>query len=196
MSLFVKICGVTSTSLAETCVRAGADAIGLVLTDSPRRVSMLHAATIADDVRGRVQVVAVFRKPSPEIVQRALDIVRPDLVQADHGHLNPARPDLQLPVFREGSSLSQASGRFLYEGAQSGIGYRVDLSAAREASQLGEMVLAGGLSPANVEESIQAIRPHGVDVSSGVESSPGIKEPDLIREFVRAARAADRVAVQ
>lgn len=195
MSLFVKICGVTSTTIAEACARAGADAIGLVLAESPRRLSLLHAAAIADEVRGRVKVVSVFRRPSPETVQRSLDVVRPDLVQADHDHLDGLFGELRLPVFREGSPLTDAHGMFLYEGSESGVGQRVDIEEAAAAAQHGQMILAGGLNPDNVGEAVSAIRPFGVDVSSGVESSPGNKEPELIYDFLEAARSTEEVAV-
>jgi phosphoribosylanthranilate isomerase len=104
-----------------------------------------------------------------------------------------------VPVFREGvdSPEAVAAGltghhrRFLYEGVESGIGRKVDWGRASRISTIGEMSLAGGLSPDNVVEAIRRVMPFGVDVSSGVEAAPGVKDPVLIRRFVESARSVD-----
>ena len=97
----------------------------------------------------------------------------------------------RLPVLRSGVALPPVlPRRFLYEGPQSGAGATVDWDGARELAARAELVLAGGLSAANVTAAISRARPFGVDVSSGVESAPGIKDVVRIREFVAAARAA------
>ena len=80
---------------------------------------------------------------------------------------------------------------FVYEGADSGTGQTVDWSRAAEVAASGRMILAGGLTPGNVGAAIAAVRPWGVDVSSGVESAPGKKDENLIREFIGAVRAAE-----
>jgi phosphoribosylanthranilate isomerase len=97
-------------------------------------------------------------------------------------------------VFREGRVRddTELPETFLFEGPQSGHGEPVDWSAAAKFAARGQMMLAGGLDAANVARAVLTVRPYGVDVSSGVESSPGVKDPDRIHEFVMAARAAEQ----
>lgn len=176
---------------AETCVDAGVDAIGFVFSESPRQVSALEAAAISSVIPENVARVAVFRRPGPDEIERSLAVFRPDIIQADHECL-PDRSDVNLlPVYRESLDTNPDQRRFLYEGPVSGIGQTVDLSRAAGVARLGEMILAGGLRPDNVGRAIARVRPFGVDVSSGVESEPGVKNLALIRSFVSAARAAE-----
>lgn len=190
MSLFVKICGITSVEAGAAAVEAGADAVGFVFAPSPRQVTTAEALAISGQLPSRVLRVAVFRRPGPEEIEEVLSVFTPDLVQADHDVLTGAEPVATLPVFHSSGSDLPEGGRFLYEGPVSGSGQLVDLRAASRVARLGEMVLAGGLTPDNVDGAIEAVRPFGVDVSSGVEMSPGRKDPSLIRSFVAAARAA------
>ena len=96
-----------------------------------------------------------------------------------------------LPVVRAGAALPEPlPARLLFEGPVSGTGETADWERARELALRTRLVLAGGLRPANVAAAIARVRPYGVDVSSGVESQPGVKSPALILEFVKAARAA------
>jgi phosphoribosylanthranilate isomerase len=81
---------------------------------------------------------------------------------------------------------------FVYEGAESGAGETVDWSRAAGIAERGSMILAGGLTPGNVAEAITRVRPWGVDVSSGVESERGVKDSELIRQFIGAVRAAEK----
>ncbi len=192
MSLFVKICGVTDIPTAEVCVESGADALGLVLASSPRQVDLQDAKTIADAVRGHIMVVTVFRRPGPEEVEQAIAVVDPDLVQADHGFLGQAPLEKRLPVFREGGPLEPIDGRFLYEGRRSGVGQQVNLTEARRVANGGEMILAGGLRPDNVVQALDLVKPAGVDVSSGVEVSQGVKDPKQIAEFIGQVRDTER----
>jgi phosphoribosylanthranilate isomerase len=191
VSLFVKICGITELSSAETAVEAGADAIGFVFARSPRRIEPAEALAISGDLPPATLRVAVFRRPSHEEIEEVLEVFTPDLVQADHDTLTRFGSTDTLPVFREGAGGPPEGGRFLYEGPVSGAGKAVDLAMAAGVARTGDMVLAGGLRPDNVGAAITRVRPYGVDVSSGVETSPGIKDPGLIRSFVAAARAAE-----
>jgi phosphoribosylanthranilate isomerase len=93
----------------------------------------------------------------------------------------------RLPVVR--GAISTPPPRILFEGAVSGTGARSDWVQAAKLARTTQLVLAGGLTPANVQRALLAVRPFGVDVSSGVESAPGVKDPARIREFVRNARA-------
>lgn len=190
MSLFVKICGITDSAAAESAVEAGADAVGFVFATSPRQVTTGVAASISAGLPPEILRVAVFRRPSRGELEQVLEDFTPDLVQADSESLKGFGEIATLPVFREGVGATPDGGRFLYEGPASGSGRVVDLSTAAEVARAGDMVLAGGLGPDNVGSAISRVRPYGVDVSSGVESSPGTKDPELIRSFVYTAREA------
>lgn len=196
MSLFVKICGVTDVATATAATDAGADAIGFVFAASPRQISPRDAVAIAGETPPRVLRVAVFRRPDRSEIEAVLEWFTPDLVQADHDTLIGLEGVDLLPVFRAGEEASPAGGRFLYEGPVSGAGQMVDLDGAAGVARLGDMVLAGGLRPDNVGRAIDRVRPYGVDVSSGVETAPGEKDPALIRSFVAAARAAQERLVR
>lgn len=196
MTVFVKVCGVTSEPVVAACVEAGVDAVGFVFDRSPRRVSPETAAELAAGLPASVLKVAVFRRPTPLEVEVMLQVFPADVVQADHDTLSSVSAPALLPVYREGSPPKPKPGRrFLYEGPVSGVGLSVDHTRAARLARQGEMVLAGGLDGANVAGAIETVRPFGVDVSSGVESQPGIKDPGRIHDFVAAARAAaERVA--
>jgi phosphoribosylanthranilate isomerase len=196
MSLLIKVCGVTDRKTAQVCVEAGVRALGFVFADSPRRLHAAQAESISASLPPGVLRVAVFRRPSQEEVANALEGFTPDLIQADHEAVLSFRGVSTLPVYREHDHTSPGGGRFLFEGPVSGVGRGVDLARAEEMARLGEMVLAGGLRPDNVGQAITRVRPFGVDVSSGVESSPGEKSPELIRAFVAAVRAAEERQVR
>lgn len=191
MSLFVKVCGLGSEAAAEACATAGADAAGFVFAESPRQVTPTVATSIARDLPAGILRVAVFRRLTEEGLERVLDGFAPDMIQADYDTLFGVEEPLRLPVYRDGEDAAPDGGRFLYEGALSGVGEQVDANRAADMARLGEMILAGGLRPDNVGRAIDAVRPYGVDVSSGVETEPGVKDPALIRSFVAAARAAE-----
>lgn len=190
MSLFVKICGISDHEGAEAAVDAGADAIGFVFADSVRRVAPARAAAIAATLPPDVLSVAVFRRPALAEVETVLSQFTPDVIQADHGAMGSFGGLRVLPVYRETDDSAPRGGLFLYEGPESGVGRTVDAERAAAMARLGEMVLAGGLGPSNVAGAIATVRPFGVDVSSGVETSPGSKDPSLIRDFVATVRAA------
>jgi phosphoribosylanthranilate isomerase len=194
MSLHVKICGISDAGSAMAAAEAGADAIGFVFYPrSPRLVSPERARSIAAGLPEGVETVAVFLRPSADEMRRVLDVFDADRVQADADFLGGHGRVQVLPVFREGPDLEarlteHGGGRFLLEGRRSGVGERVDWARAAALAQMGQMTLAGGLNPDNVAEAIGEVHPFGVDVSSGVESRPGVKDPHRIREFVVRAR--------
>lgn len=192
MSVHVKICGITDGRSARTAVEAGADALGFVFhPDSPRLITPGHAASIAVDLPAQVEKIAVFLRPEPTAIESVLEVFAADRVQADHGYIDHLSDSLSLPVFREGEIVKLAASpprRFLYEGRRSGVGERVDWELAASIAGRGQMTLAGGLHPGNVGSAIEAVSPFGVDVSSGVESAPGIKDTALIEEFLAAVR--------
>lgn len=200
--MFVKICGLTNELHVQVAVEAGADAVGFVFADSVRRVEPLQAARIASQVPETVKRVAVMLHPSNEEWQAVLRDFAPDVLQTDAADFeNLDVPDSVecWPVYREGNKVTdtfrvdpKVSVTYLYEGARSGSGETVDWSRAAELARTGNMILAGGLSVKNVAEAISIVRPFGVDVSSAVESAPGEKDSQLIRDFIRAAKAAEK----
>jgi phosphoribosylanthranilate isomerase len=196
--MFVKICGLTNELHVQVAVEAGADAVGFVFADSVRRVEPLQAARIASLVPETVKRVAVMLHPSNEEWQAVFRDFAPDVLQtdvADFQNLDVPNSVESWPVHREGNRVSGTvfSGTYLYEGARSGSGETVDWSRAAELAKVGNMILAGGLSVGNVAEAISIVRPFGVDVSSAVESAPGEKDSQLIREFIIAAKAAENM---
>ena len=189
--MFVKICGLTSEAHVRTAAEAGADAIGFVFAESVRRVDPAHAARISSDVPGNVKRVAVMLHPSNDEWQEVLRQLKPDVLQTDaedFADLDVPLDVTRWPVCREGDRVTVPL--FVYEGTKSGQGETVDWSVAAEIARNGNMILAGGLGVENVAEAIATVRPYGVDVSSGVESAPGQKDPEKIREFIKAAKAA------
>ncbi|MFN3202644.1 MAG: phosphoribosylanthranilate isomerase [Bradymonadia bacterium] len=211
-SLYVKICGLSDEAAVTAAVEAGADAIGLVMVSSPRQVSPLQAAALAAHGRGLARrlgrpldVVAVFRWADNDTIAEAVEGWWPDAVQVyppnveSAAHLRhrdpPGRVRRWLPAFRDGATLptsEQLPGPRVIDGPTEGSGETGDWAAVESAAASAPVILAGGLSPKNVASAIERVRPYGVDVSSGVESSRGQKSPQMIKAFIAAARAAAR----
>ena len=202
MKIHIKICGITDLAVAQAAVDAGADSIGFVLAPSIREISPTVANSIAARVPATVDRVAVFRDLPRDDIEHSLAGFDADVFQADHRSLSGVEGRRLLPVFRETvGSLEEIAAyingdRFVYEGLHSGVGHAVDWDIAAEIALLGRMTLAGGLHKDNVGEAIRTVRPYGVDVSSGVESSPGIKDPSRIWAFVEAVREAEKDLVR
>ncbi len=196
MKLQVKICGLSLAEDVLAAADAGADAVGFVFAESPRKVAPAIAAAISQSVAGKIKRVAVMRHPSNNEWQSVLREFQPDVLQTDAEDFKMLEvPDAIecWPVFREGGPEPSATGIYLYEGRNSGRGESVDWSVAANFANDGQMILAGGLTVGNVANAIRIVRPFGVDVSSAVESQPGRKDAGLIREFIRAAHAAESV---
>jgi len=192
--MWIKICGLTTPEAVHAALEARVDAIGFVFTDSVRRVTPAQAARLAAGTAARVLRVAVTRHPGQPLVDEILATFRPDVLQSDAADLERLRLPAslaRLPVVRGALPPgTPAPARVLFEGAHSGAGRLSDWQAARSLAALCELVLAGGLNADNIGAAIAAVAPFGVDVSSGVELRPGIKNPAEIARFVRAARAA------
>jgi phosphoribosylanthranilate isomerase len=193
---WIKICGMTTSEAVHSAVEAGANAVGFVFAPSKRRVSVEQAARLAESVPSAVLKVAVMLHPSQEQVDEVLTVFEPDVLQSDAQDFKSLRivEDVKvLPVWRDGNALlKRLPPRLLYEGKVSGAGAIADWQAARSLARQAELVLAGGLSAANVAQAIEVVAPFGVDVSSGVESAPGVKDPRKIEEFIRAVRTIAR----
>ncbi|WP_405224999.1 phosphoribosylanthranilate isomerase [Lentisalinibacter sediminis] len=204
MSTWVKICGLSSREAVQAAAEAGADAVGFVFAESPRRVLPGEARRLCEGLDRRVVRVAVMRHPGPDEWAAVRDGFAPDWLQTDAADFATLElPDAcaRLPVYRDDnagltSRSTEIPARFLFEGARSGTGQRADWSAAAALAPRAELVLAGGLSPDNVEEALAAVAPWGVDVSSGVERAPGYKDPARIAAFVERVRRWDRRATE
>ena len=197
MSVFVKICGLCDEAAVAAAVEGGADAVGFVFATSPRKTDPETARDLARNVPDDILRVAVMRHPSNDRWQHVLEAFGPDVLQTDiedFAGLDVPGDVTTWPVIREGVAIAEWPAEFVYEGKRSGAGESVDWPQAAEIARHGRMVLAGGLDSGNVARAIAAVRPWGVDVSSGVESEPGVKDPGLIRDFIKAVRAAETSA--
>lgn len=192
--MWLKICGMTGADAVTAALQARVDAIGFVFSASVRRLEPEQAAQLAAPARGRLSLVAVTVHPEQQLVDEILRVFQPDMLQTDLQDFDVLDlPDtlLRLPVLRAGVGSGAAlPRRLLFEGARSGSGEAADWNTASRLARMSELILAGGLNAHNVAAAIRAVRPHGVDVSSGVESAPGRKSAQMITEFVEAARAA------
>ena len=203
----IKICGITRPEDALAAASSGADAIGLVFyADSPRAVTVQEAKDIAQVLPPFVTLVSLFVNAPAETISNVLSQVPVGLIQF-HGDEDSrfcrefGRPWIKalrvrdsMNVAKEAAALSGATGVLLdawQEGVPGGTGRTFDWALANEQLPL-PMVLAGGLDEVNVGDAIGGLRPWAVDVSGGVESSPGIKDAEKIQRFVAAVRAADQ----
>lgn len=197
----VKICGIRDVHTACTAADAGARALGFVFAISPRRVAPEMAARIVAGLDADIARVAVFRHPTAREVESVLERFPADIVQAEPGPgLEAARSRgvCVLPVLHDDEGTPwppdlPAAGAMPVLIEAAGIGGRgvaPDWDRAAAVARHLPLVLAGGLTPENVRGAIRHVGPAAVDVSSGVESSRGVKDPDKIRAFVAAAHAA------
>ena len=198
----VKICGITSVEDALQAVQAGADALGFVFYGgSPRNLDPLRAATIISRLPPFVQAIGLFVNADAGFVNDTADRCRLDLVQL-HGDEAPEycaqirRRVIKAFRVRDASSLApvrdyRVAGILLdaySPQALGGTGLSFNWELAGIAKEFGPVILAGGLAPDNVREAVERVAPYAVDVSSGVESSPGKKDPDKVSEFIKRAK--------
>lgn len=203
--MWVKICGITNEEDALMAVALGADALGFVFAPSKRQVTVGTARDIARRLPPEVITVGVFRDQDPHFVSQTMVDAGLKGVQL-HGHETPTmaaeiapRPQTLIVAFPAGSA---AIDRFddyhadamLLDATTPGGGKVFDWDLIDDVPDGRRLILAGGLDPDNVTAAIERVNPWGVDVSTGVESSPGQKDPRLVQAFIRAARAAERPA--
>jgi phosphoribosylanthranilate isomerase len=200
----VKICGLTRIDDAVHAVAAGADAVGLNFWPrSSRFVSIEAARAIGDAVRGTTLLVGVFVDASDAEIEAARDGAGLDCVQL-HGREPPEQVQRFLPhaykalAVRDASSIAEA-GRYPGEhvlldafvpGQPGGTGHTFRWELAADLARLRHVTLAGGLTPDNVAAAIAAVQPFCVDVASGVERAPGIKDAAAVTGFIRAAKSS------
>ena len=204
----VKICGITRLEDAELATSLGAWALGFILwPESKRAVEEAVAAGIARRVRRQVELVGVFVNPTLDEIARAADAIGLTHLQL-HGDEGPsfaaeAARRTGAKVIKAarvaGGADLQALERFhtdfhlldtKVEGARGGSGRTWDWSLAAQRRSKVPMILAGGLTPDNVAEAIAAVKPYAVDVASGVEASPGVKDPAKLEAFISIAAPA------
>ena len=197
----VKLCGVTSLEDARLCVEHGAWAIGLIFVPrSPRRIRVTDAAPIASSLRRQVEIAGVFENAPLDHVAGVTSELGLSIVQL-HGDEGPsfcgevgrrtgAKVMKAVRVRTKEEVLALRTFHTDLHMLDGGAGEPFDWSLAKERRSDIPLVVAGGLTPENVSDAIEATRPFAVDVARGVEASPGVKDPAKVEEFVRAAEGA------
>ncbi len=214
MPLSVKICGLKTPETLDVALESGADLVGFVFfAPSPRNLGIEAARALGLRVKGRAGKVALTVDASDEMLAGIIDALKPDMLQL-HGTETPdrvvtVRTRFGLPVMKalpiaERKDLSpirlyaKVADRLIFDARApqdatrpGGLGRTFDWTLLKDIDARIPFMLSGGLDAGNVAEALAITRAPGVDVSSGVERAPGEKDPDKIRAFIRAARAAE-----
>ncbi len=186
----VKICGVMTVDDAVYSASLGADAIGMIVcSDSPREITLEQAGEIIAAVGSRVRTVCVTHTASPEDLERILALC-PAAVQISHDFPLPAVRDVAFIRVIKPPDMPRGDCDAVIVDASRGTGCLYDPVFARRIVEESPVpvILAGGLTPENVEEAIDTVRPYAVDACSGLEAGPGVKDREKIRAFMRACR--------
>jgi phosphoribosylanthranilate isomerase len=213
MSLTVKICGLSTPEALDAALDAGADMVGFVFfPPSPRHLQFDLARALGERVRGRAQKVALTVDADDAFLQSIVEALRPDIVQL-HGSESVAqiaaiRRKFGLPVMKAVpiavkddleriATYAAVADRLLFDASApreatrpGGLGNTFDWHLLKDVQSRVPFMLSGGLDAGNVGEALRITRASGIDVSSGVERAPGVKDIDKIKAFVRAARSA------
>lgn len=214
MNNLIKICGLSTPETLAAALDAGADMVGFVrFSKSPRHVTLDLGHRLSLQAKGRAQRVVLLVDPGDEEVAQAVEAINPDLIQL-HGHETPARvaeirsmvrrPVMKALGIAEKSDLTalapyaggaepillDAKPPRTPDALPGGNGVSFDWGLLNGLDPRLSFMLSGGLDPDNVAEAIRLTRPFAVDVSSGVESGPGLKDPARIKAFVKEARTA------
>ncbi|MBQ1099036.1 phosphoribosylanthranilate isomerase [Streptomyces sp. b94] len=197
--LFVKVCGLKTERDVDAAVEAGVDAIGFMFADSPRRVDVSTAIRLVRRLPPQVVPVGVFRNQSVTDVRSLANLTGVRAVQLhgreDRRHFTALGGEgwtlIRGTHYREPAPRCGQMGEdiLLLDAPTPGAGVPWNWTRKVLPPPGSTWILAGGLTPDNVADSIEATRPWGVDVSSGIESTRGVKDPHLIEEFVKAVRA-------
>ena len=203
----VKVCGMTSLKDALVAVEVGADAVGFIFyKKSPRSVTMKTVREIVLELPPFVDTVGVFVDETAEQINKIADYCNLDIIQL-HGDESPTfckkirRKVIKAFRIKDMQSVKklssfQVSGFLLdtfSENLHGGTGEVFDWNLALPAKKFGPVIMAGGLTPNNVQQAVRQIRPYGVDVCSGVESEPGIKDHKKVRAFLNNAKAGRKI---
>ena len=202
----IKICGITNIDDALMAIDAGADALGFAFVpDTPRYLKdTAAAAKIIEQLPPFITTVGLFVNAAPEVIQATADECHLDMLQL-HGDESPQfcsalnRRFIKAVRVKDESSFShlsdyRVSGYLLdtyVKGAMGGTGIAFDWRLAVKAKQFGRIILAGGLDSDNVASAVEQVRPYGVDVSSGVETRPGRKDPVKVQTFIQTVKEID-----
>jgi phosphoribosylanthranilate isomerase len=213
MTLLVKICGLSTPDTLDAALDAGADMVGFVFfPPSPRNIALATARSLSARVNGRAQKVALTVDADDLVLAQIADALKPDMLQL-HGHETPERVTaikrrFGLSVMKALAIETQADLAAIAGYAPIADRLLFDARPPREATRPGGLgkpfdwhllenlalpipyLLSGGLHAGNIAEALRITRAGGVDVSSGVEVAPGVKDPEKIRAFIRAARAS------
>jgi len=219
MSLLVKICGLSTRETLDAALDAGADMVGFVFfPPSPRHLALNVARRLGQAVKRRAVKVALTVDADDATFAGIVEVLNPDILQL-HGHETPTRvADVKrkfsrevmkaLPVERPGDlavlpDYARVADRMLFDarppkGATrpGGLGAAFDWRLLEHLDLKLPFMVSGGLHAGNVAEALRLTRAGGVDVSSGVERTPGVKDIDIIRDFIRAARASQELSVR
>jgi phosphoribosylanthranilate isomerase len=216
MSLIVKICGLSTPATLDAALSAGSDMVGFVFfAASPRHVDLDTARILGKQAKGRAIKVALSVDADDALLANSIDALQPQILQL-HGQESVARiRDIKqkfgLPVMKALAVATKADlavlpgyaavcDRILFDAKPpkdatrpGGLGEPFDWHLLEGLNLALPYMVSGGLDASNVAEALRITRAGGVDISSGVESAPGIKDPDMIRDFIRAARATEEL---
>jgi phosphoribosylanthranilate isomerase len=214
MSLIVKICGLSTRETLDVALQAGADMVGFVFfPPSPRHISLETARELGKQARGRATKVALTVDADDATLANIVEALQPDILQV-HGKETVARlrdikhafglPVMKVMAVETAADLATLPGyaavadRILFDARApkhatrpGGLGAVFDWHVLQQLDLKLPFMVSGGLHAGNVAEAVRVTRAGGVDISSGVERTPGLKDPELIRNFIRAARATE-----
>jgi phosphoribosylanthranilate isomerase len=218
MSLIVKICGLSTRETLDVALDAGADMVGFVFfPPSPRHLSLEKARELGKQAKGRAVKVALSVDADDATLANIVEVLQPDILQL-HGKETEARvrdikqrfalPVMKALAIETPADLASLPGhaavadRILFDARApkhatrpGGLGATFDWRVLENLDLKIPFMVSGGLNAGNVAEAARVTRAGGVDVSSGVEGAPGIKDPDMIRAFIRAARATEELTI-
>ena len=219
MSLIVKICGLSTPETVDVALQAGADMVGFVFFPaSPRHISLETARELGRQAKGRALKVALTVDADDATLANIVETLRPDMLQLHGGEsvarLRDIKQNFGLPVMKAIPVASSAdlaglpgyaavADRILFDarapkGATrpGGLGAVFDWHLLENLDLKLPFMVSGGLNAGNVADAVRITRAGGVDVSSSVERAPGVKEPELIQAFIRAARATEELSAR
>lgn len=200
----IKICGLTNRDDAKQAVKLDADALGFIFADSPRRITPETARKIIISLPSFVSKVGVFVDEDPRIIQEISDYCHLDFVQL-HGEKcweycdSISRPFIKVFAVKDRTVLDHVRSRNLqyfmldtsHAHLHGGTGQIFDWQIAKEASSMGQLILSGGLNPGNIKDALTVAQPYAVDICSGIEKIPGVKDIDKMKTFIEGVKIWD-----